>query len=194
LALFAGVTIFVAVSAGRAYPLASGAWTVMVLASLYACRRLRKQFRAGERSASRPFRWRANYTASLCVLSAAFGAGSLIAIPIGAPAQFAYESFALMLAAALGAGLLHAGHATSGLAAFLPTTGFVLIGVFRTGGADLALAGFAFAAAVAAAALFLLWRFLGDRARRRFPRTGFVRQEVDLADPDEAGGAAHAHA
>lgn len=183
LALFAGVAIFVAISAGNAYPLRAAVWLVLVLAALYICRRLRREFRVGERSAARPFRWRANYTSALAVLSAAFGAGAVIAVTGEATAQFAFESLSLLLAAALGAGLLHAGHAPTAAAALAPAAIFVVLGAYRTGGALSALAAFG-AAAAGAAALFFFCKFLLERAAKRFPRTGLVRQQFEFIEPE----------
>lgn len=197
LALIAGVAIFIAVSAGNSYPLAAAVWLVLVLAALYITRRLRREFRVGERSAAKPFRWRANYTSSLAVLSAAFGAGAVIAVPANAPADFAFESFALILAASLGAGVLHAGHERTAAAALVPAAAFVVVAAYRTGGAISGLAAFG-AAAAGGAALFFFSKFLRERAARRFPRTGLIRQEVEFMEPEIgpaiAGESTKAHA
>lgn len=179
LALIAGVSIFIAVSAGRAFPFRAAVWSLMVVAALYVCRRLRMEFRAGAKSAARPFRWRANYTSALSVLSSAFGAGALLIAPAGAPPEFVYQSFALMMIAALGAGLLHAAHGRSAIAASLPAAAFVIGGAWKAGGASLAVLGVGGAAATGAAALFLFHRFLRQRAAMRFPRTSYQRREVD---------------
>lgn len=177
LALFAGVSIFIAVSAGRAYPLRAAVWAAMVFAALYVCRRLQQEFRAGGRSASRPFRWRANYTSAMCVLSAAFGAGAVIVAPAGAPAAFAFETLAVMLAATLGGALFHAAHGRTAIAACAPAAVFIFMGAYRTGGAGMALAAFSGAAAIGAAAIYLYHGFICERAVRRFPRMGVLRRE-----------------
>ncbi|MEX0645091.1 MAG: hypothetical protein WD076_07260 [Parvularculaceae bacterium] len=187
LALIAGVSIFIAVSAGRAFPFRAAAWTLMVLAALYVCRRLRMEFRAGAKSAARPFRWQANYTSALSVVSAAFGAGALIIAPKGAPTDFIYQALALMLIAALGAGLLHAAHGRSAVAASAPATAFIFAGAWATGGAGLAFLGVGGAAATGAAALYLFRRLLQQRAALRFPRTSFQRREVDAGAKRGAG-------
>ncbi len=179
LALVAGVSIFISISAGRAFPFRAAIWSLMVVAALFVCRRLRAEFRAGEKSAARPFRWRANYTSALSVLSAAFGAGALIIAPKGAPFEYIYQSFALMLIAALGAGLLHAAHGRSAVAASLPATAFIIAGAWAAGGASLAFLGVVGAAASGAAALSLFHRFLRQRAALRFPRTTYQRREVE---------------
>ncbi|HXI87041.1 MAG TPA: hypothetical protein VNH64_06250, partial [Parvularculaceae bacterium] len=131
LALIAGSSIFIAVSASALYPLRAAVWGVMVLAALYLARRLTKDFRAGGRSSARPFRWRANYTATLSVLSAAFGAGALILFPADAPADLGYQSLALMLAAAFGAAFLHAAHGRAALALATPSSAFILLAALR---------------------------------------------------------------
>jgi hypothetical protein len=187
LALIFGVSAFIAISAGRAFPFRAAVWSLMVLAALYVCRRLRAEFRAGAKSAARPFRWRANYTSALSVLSAAFGAGAFIVTPAGAPTEFIYQSFALMLIAAFGAGLLHAAHGRSAIAASLPTTVFVIGGAWSAGGASLAALGVVAAASTGGAALFLFHRYLRQKAALRFPRTSFQRRDVGAGAPRRIG-------
>ncbi len=194
LALFAGVAIFVAISAGEVYPFRAAVWLLLVLAALYVCRSLRLEFRTGERVASRPFRWRANYTSGLVALSAAFGAGAVIIVPDQAPSQLAFESIALLLAGSFGAGLLHAGHAASAAAAAVPAAVFITLGAWRAGGASAGAVTFA-AAAIGAAALYFLCRFLWRRASDRFPRTSLLRQEIDHLGMDASEAEpAQAHA
>lgn len=182
LALIAGSAVFVAVTAGRAYPFRVAVWAIVTLAALHVCRKLRKRFRAGDRISARPFRWRANYTASLCALSGAFGAGALIVLPASAPSDLAVQSIALMLVAALGAGLAHAAHGRAAVAAALPGAVFLFLAAWRTVGFGPAALGFAAAAATGAGALFLFHRYLRQRAVSRFPRTGFVRAEAQRSD------------
>lgn len=195
LALIAGLTIFCAVAAGGAYPLRAAAWAGMVMAALYISRRLRAEFRAGEASAARPFHWRANYTASLSVAGAAFGAGALLLLPAGAPEGLALQTLALILAGALGAALLHAPHGRSAAAIFLPAALFAIFGAWRTGGASLAIFGAAASLVAGSATLFLVsWR-LRAQAIRRFPRTALIRREAGprkarAADDGELGAAA----
>lgn len=176
LALIAGVAIFVAISAGRAYPFRAAVWTLMVLAALYVCRRLAQEFRSGARSASRPFRWRADYTAALSVLGAAFGAGAVIVLPRGAPAELAFQSIALLAAASLGAGAIHSAHGRSAIAASLPAALFIFLGAWTQGGLALAFWGVGGAATTGALALVLFHRYLRGRAASQFPRTGYARR------------------
>jgi hypothetical protein len=189
LALFAGVAIFVAVSAGRVYPFRAGAWLLLVLASLHVCRRLHRQFRSGGTSAARPFRWRANYTASLAVVSAAFGVGAIIVLPRSAPAELASGALALLIAAAIGAAAAHVAHGRAAAAASIPAAAFILVGAWRIEGFSTAASLVGAAAGLGGAALFLLNRYLRERAIRRRPRTTLVRREVS---PMRAGATARA--
>lgn len=189
LALIAGVSIFVAVSAGALYPLRAGVWAVMVMAALYLSRRLTKDFRAGRRSAARPFRWRANYTASLVVVAAAFGAGALIVFPEGAPSELSYQSLTLILAAAYGAAFLHAAHGRAAAALALPAAACVLGSALRIGGLAGPFAALAGASLAGLAAIYFLRRYMRARAASRFPRTSYQRRE---AEPPSLSGAADA--
>ncbi len=178
LALIAGLTIFSAVTVGRDHPLRAAAWCAIMLGALYVCRRLRKEFRAGEASAARPFLWRANYTSALTVAGAGFGAGALLLLPPGAPDGAALQTLSLILAGALGAALLHTPHGRSAAAVFLPAALFSIVGAWRVGGVSLAVFGAGAMLAAGSAALFLVsWR-LRARATRRFPRTTFIRREA----------------
>lgn len=179
LALFAGVSIFIMIVIARGMPLRSTIWAAMVFASLYLCRRYRKGFRRGDRIASHPFRWRAYYTSTLAVISAAFGAGAFLILPASVPPGGAMQTLALMLVAATGAAAFHLTHRPSAAAAGLPAfaaiagaaaasfglTAFTL-GVLGTG---VAAAGFVALASAEAQ----------KRAASRFPRTTFLRREVE---------------
>lgn len=184
LATIAGISIFIAVTAGRLYPLRAAVWGVMVLGALYLCRRLQREFRAGARSASRPFRWRANYTASLSVLSAAFGAGALIAVPGSAPPELVFQSLALLLAAIFAAGVLNAAHGRSAAAICLPAGMLIFLGAARDVGLGAALGWAGAVAVTGGAAVFLFHRILRERAIRRFPRTGLLRRDAGRADEE----------
>ena len=178
LALIAGLTIFSAVTTGRDYPLRATAWCAIMLGALYVCRRLRKEFRAGEASAARPFQWRANYTSALTVAGAGFGAGALLILPAGAPEGAALQTLSLILAGALGSALLHTPHGRSAAAVFIPAALFSIVGAWRISGAPLALFGAGAMLVAGSAALFLVsWR-LRAGAMRRFPRTTFIRRET----------------
>lgn len=186
LALIAGISVFVAISVGRAYPFRALVWTALVLAALFVARRLLKAFRSGERSSARPFRWRANYTSALSVLSAAFGAGALILLPEGAPTGLAFQTLALLIAASLGAGVVHAAHGRTAATACAPASVFIFWGAWQAGGPEMALWGVGSAIMTGAASLFFFHRFLRLRAVRRFPRTTFVRREFGAGDSTDA--------
>lgn len=188
LALIAGVTIFAAIFIGRVYPVRATVWIATVLGALFVARRLLKDFRTGERIASRPFRWRADYTAALSVLSAAFGAGAVIALPANAPADLAFQTMALLIAAALGAGIVHSAHGRAAAAASLPAAAFIFWGAYRIGGRDMAFEGVGLAVATGALALFFFHYFQRQRAMRRFPRTAYLRREVVAQEAPAASG------
>jgi len=185
LALIAGVTIFATIFIGRAYPLRAAIWAATVLGALFVARRLVRGFRTGAPSASRPFRWRADYTAAVSVLSAAFGAGSVIALPADAPHELVYQTLALLIAASLGAGVIHAAHGRTAIAASLPAAAFIFWGASRVGGAEAALFGVGSGVATGALALFFFHYFLRQRAVRKFPRTTYARREVTATTPVE---------
>ncbi|MBB5519413.1 hypothetical protein [Amphiplicatus metriothermophilus] len=185
LALIAGVGIFIAVTAGGAYPFRAFVWAAILLGALYACRRLLADFRAGSASAARPFLWRANYTAALSALGAGFGAGAVIVLPAGAPDALAMQTLALILVGALGAAMLHAPHDKSAAALWAPAALFCFVGAWRVGGPALAFFGAAAAFLAGAVALFLLNRHLGGQAQRRFPRTSLARRNLDAEEAPE---------
>ncbi|HNS85603.1 MAG TPA: hypothetical protein PKH09_01795 [Parvularculaceae bacterium] len=179
LALFAGIAIFNGVVIARALPLRAAAWTLILFAALYLCRRYRSAFRRGEAIAAKPFRWRAYHTSSLAVVSAAFGAGAFLLLPGGTPPAAAMQTLASMLAAALIAAALNLAHRPAAAAAGLPAfaaisaaslfafglTQFTIV-VLAAG-----LSGAAFIAVASAEA--------ARRAEQRFPRTAIVRREAD---------------
>jgi hypothetical protein len=181
LAIVAGVAVFVAVAAGRAYPLRAALWAIMVLGALAMCRRLHSEFRSGRKRAAHPFRWRADYTAAVSVLSAAFGAGAIMLLPSGAPPALAVQTMTLMLTAAFACGVLHAAHGRTAIASSLPCASFVFMAAGRIWGLEAALASAGLATLAGAAALTLLHRFHRQRMQRRFPRTGFARKEAGAA-------------
>ena len=190
LALMAGVTIFSAVFVGRVYPTRAAIWAATVLGALFVTRRLLRDFRTGRRIAARPFRWRADYTAAVSVLSAAFGAGAVIALPSHASPELSFQIFALLIAASFGAGIIHSAHGRTAAAASLPATVFIFWGAWRVGGSDTALWGIGLAIATGALALICFHYFLQLRAVRRFPRTTFARREVMAPETAATSGGA----
>lgn len=182
LALVAGIGIFIAMSVGSVYPFRTLVWTAILLAALYVCRRLLTGFRAGSASASRPFLWRANYTAALSVLGAGFGAGAVMVLPEGAPNALAMQTLGLILVGAFGAAMLHAPHDRSAAALWTPAALFCFVGAWRAAGPAFAFSGAAAAFLAGALALLLLNRRLSGQAQRRFPRTSLTRRNLDAED------------
>ena len=182
IAFIAGIAIFIGVTSGRTHPVGASIWLLIMLASLYVCRRLRKGFRAGEKIASRPFRWRANYTSALAVLSAAFGAGAFLALPSSADPVTSLQVSALILLGAIGAGILHIAHGRSVSAIVAPASIFVIAAVWQSNGASVAIFGAAALVAAASVFLFLASRQLQAKSASRFPRTGFLRRGAEGRD------------
>ena len=139
LGLIAGIAIFIGVMTGRTEPVGPSVWLVLMLAGLYVCRHLRQSYRAGEKIASRPFQWRANYTSSLAALSAAFGAGTFLAVPEQATPTLTLQIGALILLGAIGAAILHIAHGRSVSAILVPASAFVIAAIWQTNGASVAI-------------------------------------------------------
>ena len=182
LALIAGLALSIAAVTGGAYPARTGVWLVMVIAALAASRHMRGQFRGGEKITSRPFRWRANYTASLCVISAAFGAGIFLTGPAAHMVE-ASPNYIMSLSALLMAGLtiaagFHVAHGRSVVAIMAPGAGFITLAVGVGLGAMAALACL-IAATSLSGLLLLTSRRLQLRVGARFPRTRGLRRAKD---------------
>ncbi len=179
LAFVGGVSVFVAIMAGRIYPLRTIVWVTTMFVTLAICRKLRREFRSGEKNATRPFRWRASYAASLCVLGAAFGSSAILLLPENAPNGLTLEVISLVTFGALGASVLHGAHARSAIAVGLPSAIFALAGIWRLNGVTLSLFGGAATFAAGAILIFFIWRANSKTANSRFPRMGLQRQEFD---------------
>lgn len=195
LAVIAGAAIFISVAVARGFALRSVIWMCLVFATLWFCRSRRKEFRRGARISSHPFRWRADYTSALAVLSAAFGSGGLL-LAAAAPSLAATEIIALSTAALLAAGVAHAAHAKAVVAVVLPGLAFLFAGALRsTGDGALLTIIFIAAAAMLGLAAALSARLARDAARR-FPRTHYDRRDIfvdagaDVAPQTSAGHAA----
>jgi hypothetical protein len=190
LAIFAAAAIFIATTLARDHPLRAGLWAAMVFAALYICRRYRKEFRRGDKIASRPFRWRAYYTSTIAVVSAAFGAGAfLLAIP-AAPSTTRLEIIAILVVATLAASALHSAYRMTALAAALPASAFIALAALRADGLSLSTVVIIAILSAGAAALFAGSERIGRAADRKFPRTGLVRREIDrgaIALPGHGG-------
>ncbi len=194
LAAMGGVSIYIAISVGRAFPARAAAWSLLVLMSIWACRTLRARFRAGEQISSRPFRWRANYTSALSVLGVAFGSGSVLLIPAGAAPDAVLPIVALSFFAALAAGAAHAAHRSSAIAIAAPALLFGFVALARNGVDGLALGGAAVLAVMVIGLVAMTAIVLYANARRRHPRTGFVRSEAMASESRRAPAAAASEA
>jgi hypothetical protein len=188
LALISGVSILTTLTIARQMPMRGAVWSAMVFSALFLCARYRKDFRTGEKIASRPFRWRANYTSALAVLSTAFGSGAFILAPAGSSTAAMPELFALLAMGALGASALSAAHPQSAAAAALPTLVLTMVATFRAfGDSPIYIAAFA-AAVVSVSAVAAISLRMQTNAGRKFPRTGFIRSEfVHQEDISPAG-------
>jgi hypothetical protein len=184
LAMFAGASIFIAIVPARDMPVRMSVWAALIFASLYLCRRYRKEFRRGDRIASRPFRWRAYYASTLAVVSAAFGAGAFLIHSEGAGERAAAEMFGVMAITALAAAAFHAPHRASAAAAGIPALSAIAFASASTPG----LAGFTtlllVGGAIGIALVAGLVRATERRAELRFPRTAIQRREADRRRAD----------
>lgn len=178
LAVFAAAAIFIAATIARGEPLRAGVWAAMVFAALYLCRRYRKEFRRGDKIASRPFRWRAYYASTLSVVSAAFGAGAfLLAVPATGAERI--EIFAVLIIGTLAASALHAAHRSTGLAAAAPASLFIAAAAIRAEGLSMVSMAVIALVALGTVGVLIASGRIGAAADRRFPRTGLVRREIE---------------
>lgn len=178
LALVAGVAVYLAVTAGRAFPARAAVWALMALAVLWACRRLRSEFRSGARLSSRPFRWRASFTASLSVLGVILASAPILLTPVTAPSAMAAQVMALSLIAGFAAALLLAAHLPSAAALAAPAAIFAVLASLRAGDPGLLAASVA-TSLLGLTGLYLACRYLEKAAARRYPRTTLVRREIE---------------
>lgn len=192
LALLAGASIFIMLVPARDMPIRAAVWASIIFASLYLCRRYRKEFRRGDKIASHPFRWRAYYVSTLAVVSAAFGAGAFLLLPDSVAPVAALQTLALMTAAIVGAAAFHAAHRASAAAASLPAFVATAGAAAATFGASLFT--FAILAAGGAGAVFVAVASIAAerRAALRFPRTTKARREIERTFPCDQIGAGRA--
>ena len=177
LAAFAAAAIFTAAAIARGQPLRAGVWAAMVFAALYICRRYRKEFRRGDKIAARPFRWRAYYTSTLSVVSAAFGAGALI-LAVPATGAERIEIFVVLIVGALAGAAFHSAHRLAALASLSPAAAFIAIAAMRVGELSIASLGIIAVLLAGVAGVVIASGRIGEAADRRFPRTSLVRREI----------------
>ena len=191
LALIAGVSVYLGVTAGREYPARAAAWAAMILCALWVCRRLRSQFRSGDAITSRPFRWRASYTSCLSVLGVILASGPILLAPTGAPQPMMLQIALLTLLAASGAAMLHTAHFPSAAAFVAPAAIFTILAGLRSGDAGLSAAGLA-AALICVTAVYAVSRVMQAKAARQHPRTTFLRRDLPGRDAKNYASTPHA--
>lgn len=181
LAVIAGAAIFLTMVIARDLPVRGTVFALLIFASLYLCRRYRKEFRRGDRIAARPFRWRSYYSSTLAVVSAAFGAGAFLLLPEGVTAAAAMQTLALMLVAAAAASAFHIAHRPAAAAIAAPALLAISGAAARTLGPSL----FTNVVLTASLAVFIFLAFATAEAERRaaarFPRTAFTRHPIGRA-------------
>ncbi|WP_425408037.1 hypothetical protein [Hyphococcus sp.] len=183
LAMIAGGSIYLAIVAGRDYPARALAWGAILLCSLWVCRRMRSEFRSGGRLSAHPFRWRASYTSASCVLGVAFSCAPVLLVPAGAAAGLAIQIIALMLLISFVAALFHAAHFFAAAAIAAPAVAFTILAGARAQETGI-VAGAVATAVLGIAGLIFVNRYLEKSASRQYPRTGFLRRELDRTDSD----------
>ncbi len=178
LALVAGLSVYLAIVAGRTYSGRAFAWGLMMLGALWVARRLRTQFRSGANFADRPLRWRAAYTASLTVLGVTLACAPILLAPAIAAPPLTMQIIALTLTIGFAAALFHAAHLFSAWALAIPAAAFAVLSGLRAGDPAIA-AGAASAALIGFAGLHIANRYLEKGASRRYPRTTLLRREIE---------------
>ncbi|MEZ5892886.1 MAG: hypothetical protein R3C58_07040 [Parvularculaceae bacterium] len=188
LAILTGAGVYLAILAGRTFPGRAAAWVLLMLAALYACRRFQSQFRAGLSLASRPFRWRAAYTACLAVLGVTFASAPILLSPASAPAALSAQIAALMFVSMIAAALLHAAHGASAASLAVPGAIFATLAGVRAADSGMIIAAIA-TSLLALTGLFVAARMLERSAARRYPRTTLQRRETGRRRGTEAAPA-----
>ncbi len=180
LALIAGISVYLAIIAGRGFPARAAAWTALLICAVWVCRRMRAQFRSGAAIAARPFRWRASYTSCLSVLGVVFASAPILLTPQDTPGLISLQVLVLVMFGGFGAALFHAAHPTSAAALAVPGALLPILAAIR--GGDMILTSALAATSVAGLlVVFALSRTIARNAGRRNPRTRFVRREIEPA-------------
>ena len=182
LALIAGLSVYLAITAGRAYPARAACWALLMMAGIWVCRNLLSQFRSGRSSAGHPFHWRASYTSCLSVLGVVFASAPILLTPVGAPISLYMQIAAVGLVGGFAAAIAHSAHLTTSMALAVPTAILPLLSAIRAG--DSALIGVIAALSVMGLAMsYGLNRVIASDAAKRNPRTSLLRRSS--ADFDE---------
>ena len=177
LALLGGSSIYMAIVAGRLFPSRAAAWTAMAFAALYVCRRLQSQYRSGNAITSRPFRWRASFTACLSVLGVIFGAAPILLTPTTAPTALALQIAAVTYICGVGASFLFIAHMPTALSVFMPVAIFAALVAMRAGELTVA-AGVGVTGAFLFSAVYIANSSAVAAACKQRPRTAWQRREA----------------
>jgi len=178
LALIAGISVFLALTVGRTYPARGAAWAGLVFAGLWLCRRLHRQYRAGEAISARPFHWRAAYTSCLSVLGVAFACAPLLLIPAEASASATQQVVLAIMLGAFAAATLNAAHIASAAAFAVPGVLLPFLAALRAGAHFAPVAALS---ALGAAIVLAVAATIARGAAARNPRTTWLRRESDSA-------------
>ncbi len=175
LALIGGLSIYLALTAGRVYPARAACWALLLISALWVCRNLLSQFRSGGTSAGHPFHWRASYTSCLSVLGVVFASAPILLTPVGAPASIFLQVTAIGLVGGFAAAIAHSAHLTTTFAIAVPTAILPLLSAIRAG--DTALTTVVGAlSAMGLAISYGLCRVIASDAAKRNPRTSLQRR------------------
>ena len=184
LAVTAGISIFLATTVGRAYPVRAAVWAGLLLSAVWVSRRMRSQFRAGATIAARPFRWRASYTSSVSVLGVVFASAPILLTPFDTPSGLFLQTLGLTMFGAFAAALFHAAHLPTASAFAAPGAILPLLAALRNGNATIFLSVIAVSVALCAG-VYAFNRVISKNAARRNPRSSFLRREIEPADHRE---------
>ncbi len=177
IALIAGMGAYLAITTGRDFPVRAATWTLLLLAALWASRRLCSEFRRGAAITARPFRWRASYTSAVSVLGVIFASAPILLIPTESASAFAFLLSGLVMIGAFGSAAFHAAHLPSAAAFALPGAVFPVIGALRVGEVWTAVA-ISIVSLIAVGIVAAANKVIKDRSAGRNPRTTFLRREV----------------
>jgi len=175
LALIAGLSVYLALTAGRAYPVRAACWALLMMSALWVCRRLLSQFRSGSASAGHPFHWRASYTSCLSVLGVVFASAPILLTPVGAPASIYLQVASVGLVGGFAAAIAHSAHMTTSFALAVPTAILPLLSAIRAGDGALVTVVAALSA-MGLAISYGLCRVIASDAAKRNPRTSLLRR------------------
>ena len=193
LAVIGGMIACLAILSSLAVPARALIWAAMAAPALYVARRLQQSYLVGGKASPRPFHWRADYVAALCVLGAAFGSGAMLLATGETSLLLSASLGAAIMVAGLAAALGHASHGPAAAALWSPAVAFSLFAALRGGGG---------VPLVSVLAIGVLGAFLiayavrRERAKardrfplsRRQPKVDPSADETDAVDLDTAAG------